>query len=151
MGGTYSKRIGRALKACRTLGEMSQDELAQKVGLAGGAVISAYEAGDKVPTLERAIDMALHLGVSLSQLVGEQGAAQAPQHITNNANGDHQTVYMNVEGSIVLMDDLRDILRTMLREELAVGRKQLLAELREALQEDRREEDAAPPETTEDD
>ena len=142
MGGAYGKRIGRALKLCRGLGQLSQEELAARVGLSSGAVIAAYEAGDKTPTLERAIEMALVLGVSLSQLTGEQLIAHLP-HVTNNVvNGEGHTVYQHVEGgTALLLEAMQQTVRQVVQEELAAGRAVLLHELRGVLREVAREGD----------
>lgn len=127
--GTHSKRVGKAIKACRDLGPVSQDELAAKVGLKDGAVISAYEAGDKMPTLERAIDMAYHLGVSMSQLVGEHNAQQLPLKIVQNVGGDNQRVYMHVEGTQVLLEDLERTIREVVQQELEKERARMMEEM----------------------
>ena len=143
MGGAYGKRIGRALKLCRGLGQLSQEELAARVGLSSGAVIAAYEAGDKTPTLERAIEMALVLGVSLSQLTGEQLIAPLP-HVTNNVvNGEGHTVYQHVEGgTAMLLEAMQQTVRQVVQEELAAGRAVLLHELRAVLREVARDGEA---------
>lgn len=134
-------KIGQAMKACRQLTQTKQDTLAHTVGLASGAVIAAYEAGDKQPTLLNAMAMAQALGVSTSQFVGEHTVSQLPLHVTNNANGDHQHVYQHVQGGAVLIETVRQVVR----EELARSREALVEELLAKLQAPAEADDERPP------
>jgi transcriptional regulator with XRE-family HTH domain len=128
---TRIQRIGKNIKMYRDQVDVTQDDLAQRVGFASGATISAIEAGEKAPSVEKLMDIAIQLGVGVGQLVGEQPAAAA--HITNNANGDHQTVYQHVEGLLKQSEELQAALRDMVREELAVLRAQVVQDVEAAL------------------
>lgn len=46
-------KIGKAIKKYRELKGISQTELATLIGLAGKDVISKYERGERLPTLEK--------------------------------------------------------------------------------------------------
>lgn len=109
-------RIGKNIKMFRDQLDMTQEELATRVNLSGGAQIAQFEAGTKVPSLEKAMDIATQLGVTLAQLVGE---VAPPTTVTNNANGDHQTVYQHVEGCL-LPDEVEQTLNDSLRSQLEV-------------------------------
>lgn len=114
-------RIGKNIKMFRDQLDMTQEELAARVNLSGGAQIAQFEAGTKVPSLEKAMDIATQLGVTLAQLVGE---VAPPTTVTNNANGDHQTVYQHVEGSL-LPEDLEQTFAESLRTHLTMHRTEL--------------------------
>lgn len=128
---TRIQRIGKNIKMYRDQVDVTQDDLAQRVGFASGATISAIEAGEKAPSVEKLMDIAIQLGVGVGQLVGEQVAAAA--HITNNANGDHQTVYQHVESLLAQSEEFQAALREMVREELAVLRAQVVQDVEAAM------------------
>jgi len=129
-GSTRIQRIGKNIKMYRDQCDVTQDDLANRVGFASGATISAIEAGEKAPSVEKLMDIAIQLGVGVGQLVGEQSAGSA--HITNNANGDHQTVYQHVEGLLAQSEDFQAVLRDMVREELETHRAQVVADVEAA-------------------
>jgi len=92
---------------------LTQEQLAERVHYANAGMISQIEDGLKSPSLEKAQDLAIQLGVSLSALVGET----VPLHtVTNNASGDH-TVIQNIEGHYCAMH----------QEDLAVMHEELRA------------------------
>lgn len=126
-GSTRVQRIGKNIRMYRDQIGVTQDDLATRVGFASGATISAIEAGEKAPSVEKLMDIAIQLGIGVSQLVGEQSAGTA--HITNNANGDHQTVYQHVEGLMAQSEEVQAALRDMVREELAAHLAQVVAEV----------------------
>lgn len=139
--GARMGRIGKNIKMFRDQANMTQDELATRVNLAGGAQIAQFEAGTKAPSLEKAMDIATQVGVSLSQLVGEHPPpGSAPGHVTNHIHGDNQTVYQHVEHATLLSEEMEQRLTALLREHLDTHRAELLrlfdvAALRQAIQE----------------
>jgi transcriptional regulator with XRE-family HTH domain len=124
MGSTRSMRVGKQMKALREEARLTQDDLASRAQLASGALIAQYEAGTKMPSLDKSMDLAIQLGVSLSELVGEH-ARGTTARITCNANGDHQTVYQHVEG-LMLTDDLEATLARLVTRVLDAQRPMLL-------------------------
>ena len=114
-------QTGKNLRMYREKAGLTQEQLAQLVRYSDKAMISMIEAGVKSPSLEKAQDLAVQLGITLSQLVGE---APPPTTVTNNANGDHQTVYQHVEGA-VLPEEFEHTLAERLREHLALHRQEL--------------------------
>jgi transcriptional regulator with XRE-family HTH domain len=87
-------QTGKNVRMFRERLKWTQEQLAAKVGYSNAGMISQIEDGLKSPSLEKAQDLAVQLGVSLSQLVGD---APAWHTVTNNATGDH-TVIQNIEG-----------------------------------------------------
>jgi hypothetical protein len=98
-------------------------------------VFAANEAGEKTPSLWKAMDMAIQLGVSLSELVGEHTRGTGTV-VTNNANGDHQTVYQHVEGGVLTEDleaKLAAVVAAALVQVLESQRQVLVTALTEAV------------------
>ena len=58
------------LKICRIKADMTQEELAQSLGLSRGQIISNYELGKSYPDIPRLIKMAALFGVSTDFLLG---------------------------------------------------------------------------------
>lgn len=143
--GVRTVRIGKNIRMFRDQASMTQDELATQVNLSGGAQIAQYEAGSKMPTLEKAMDIATQLGVSLSQLVGEHPPPGSPcGHVTNHIHGDNQTVYQHVERACLLGEEGGTLLSTVMQQHLEAHRLELLRlfnpqALREAVREAVRE------------
>lgn len=126
MQGVRAVRIGKNIKMFRDQASMTQDELATNVNLAGGAQISQFEAGTKSPTLEKAMDIATQLGVSLSQLVGEHPPpGTVGGHVTNHIHGDNQTVYQHVERACLLGEEAETLLSTLVQQHLDNHRQEL--------------------------
>jgi DNA-binding XRE family transcriptional regulator len=128
-------RLGKNIKMLRDQHDMTQDALAGRVHFSSGAVIAAIEAGEKTPSLWKAMDMAIQLGVSLSELVGEHARGSGTM-VTNNANGDHQTVYQHVEGGILTEDleaKLAGVVASALVQVLESQRQVLVVALTEAV------------------
>lgn len=124
--GVRTVRIGKNIRMFRDQASMTQDELATQVNLSGGAQIAQYEAGSKMPTLEKAMDIATQLGVSLSQLVGEHPPPGSPcGHVTNHIHGDNQTVYQHVERACLLGEEGGTLLQTLLTQHLEQQRLEL--------------------------
>lgn len=67
-GSDLTKLIGRNVKAARTRLDLTQNELAEKLGL-DTLTISRLETGVQMPTIERLNEIAAVLQVSLSILV----------------------------------------------------------------------------------
>ena len=125
--GVRAVRIGKNLKMFRDQANMTQDELATGVNLAGGAQIAQYEAGTKLPSLEKAMDIATQLGVSLSQLVGEHPPpGSLPGHVTNHIHGDNQTVYQHVERACLVTEETETLLTTLVQQQLEAHRLELM-------------------------
>jgi transcriptional regulator with XRE-family HTH domain len=124
-------QFGKNVEMYRKRLAWTQGELAQKVGYAHAGMISQIEDGLKSPSLEKAQDLAVQLGVSLSQLVGETPALHS---VTNNATGDH-TVIQNIEGHYCAVhhEDLQAGLRELLRAALDEHRQWLVREVRDIL------------------
>jgi transcriptional regulator with XRE-family HTH domain len=125
--GARAVRIGKNIKMFRDQADMTQEELATQLGLAGGAQISQFEAGTKLPPLEKAMDIASQLGVSLSQLVGEHPPpGTLPGHVTNHIHGDNQTVYQHVERACMVTEDTETLLTTLVQQQLEQHRLELV-------------------------
>jgi transcriptional regulator with XRE-family HTH domain len=117
--GARAVRIGKNIKMFRDQASLTQEELATRVNLAGGAQIAQYEAGTKTPSLEKAMDIAIQLGVSLSQLVGEHPPpGTALGHVTNHIHGDNQTVYQHVERACLLTEETETLLAHLVEQAL---------------------------------
>lgn len=67
------KILAQRLKQSRTEKQLTQKALAEKVGTTA-ATISAYEKGDKKPSLENITNIAKYLGVSIDWLCGNDDA-----------------------------------------------------------------------------
>lgn len=131
-GGVRTAKLPPNLKRYREAAQLKQNELGKLLGHKDGAQVSAWEAGDKVPTLELTLEMAAQLGVSTSQLVGEVPPTVPGAHVTNNVvNGEHHTVYQHVEGPLLMSDDALARLRTVVEEVVDARCAQLLDELRQ--------------------
>lgn len=115
-GRARMERTGKTVRMYREQRTLSEKELARRVGYADASMISHIEAGLKSPSLEKAQDLAVHLGISLSQLVGEAGACHT---VTNNATGPH-TVIQNIEGHYCALprEDLVRLIQGAVREGL---------------------------------
>jgi transcriptional regulator with XRE-family HTH domain len=125
--GVRAVRIGKNIKMFRDQANMTQDELATQVNLAGGPQISQYESGSKLPSLEKAMDIAIQLGVSLSQLVGEHPPpGTLSGHVTNHIHGDNQTVYQHVERACLVTEDTETLLTTLIQQQLEQHRLELV-------------------------
>jgi len=125
--GVRAVRIGKNMKMFRDQANMTQEELATGVNLAGGAQIAQYEAGTKLPSLEKAMDIATQLGVSLSQLVGEHPPpGTLPGHVTNHIHGDNQTVYQHVERACLVTEDTETLLTALIQQQLEAHRLELV-------------------------
>jgi transcriptional regulator with XRE-family HTH domain len=124
-------QFGKNVEMHRKRLTWTQAELAQKVGYSNAGMISQIEDGLKSPSLEKAQDLAVQLGVSLSQLVGESPGLHS---VTNNATGDH-TVIQNIEGHYcaVHQEELQAGLRGALQAALDEHRQWLLREVRDIL------------------
>lgn len=114
-------QTGKNLRMYREKAGLTQEELARLVRYSDKAMIAQIEAGVKSPSLEKAQDLAVQLGITLSQLVGE---VAPPTTVTNNANGDHQTVYQHVEGAM-LSEEMEQSLSDSLKAHLEVHRQEL--------------------------
>jgi transcriptional regulator with XRE-family HTH domain len=103
-------QTGKNVRMYRERLKWTQEQLAERVGYSNAGMISQIEDGIKSPSLEKAQDLAVQLGVSLSQLVGDAGAWHT---VTNNATGDH-TVIQNIEGHycVLKLDDLHALVQT---------------------------------------
>lgn len=124
-------QTGKNVKMYRERLKWTQEQLAAKVGYSNAGMISQIEDGLKSPSLEKAQDLAVQLGVSLSQLVGDIN----PFHtVTNNANGDH-AVIQNVEGHYcaVHREDLQAVLQAFVRNALDEHRASLVREVRDIM------------------
>lgn len=64
-------RVGDAVRSARVQRGWSMAELARRVGYSDASMIKQIEQGHKLPSLEKARALALHLGVTLCQLVGD--------------------------------------------------------------------------------
>jgi transcriptional regulator with XRE-family HTH domain len=139
--GVRAVRIGKNMRMFRDQANMTQEALATGVNLAGGAQIAQYEAGTKLPSLEKAMDIATQLGVSLSQLVGELPPVLSGSPITNNVvNGEHHTVYQHVEGPLLMSDAFEARLRKVVEEVVDARCEKLLEEMRRIVQDVVREQ-----------
>lgn len=87
----WTVRRGKRLRELREARQLTQQELALRVGLSSGAVIAAIEAGDKTPKLSRIDDMAAHLGVTTAELLGDTAPRTTP-HMTSTVTGDYNLV-----------------------------------------------------------
>jgi len=106
-------RTGKNIRMYRERLGWSQEQLAAKVHYSDASMITQIEAGTKSPSLDKAEDLAIQLGVPLSALVGEPCAAHG---VTNNASGDH-TVIQNIDGHYCALD--RETLGQLVDERLA--------------------------------
>jgi DNA-binding XRE family transcriptional regulator len=144
--GIRTAKVGPNLKRYREEAKLQQQELGRLLGHKDGAQVCAWEAGDKVPTLELTLETAALLGVSTSQLVGEVPPPAPGTHVTNNVvNGEHHTVYQHVEGPIVMSEAWEARLRKVVEEVVEARCQRLLEELRQLVQEVRREQEDEPP------
>lgn len=73
---TFSKK----LKTLRELADMSQRELADRLGLST-VMISQYENGKKMPSRETLTKIATVFGTSVSDLLGESQDDELPEEI----------------------------------------------------------------------
>jgi len=106
---------------------LTQEQLAERVHYSNAGMISQIEDGLKSPSLEKAQDLAIQLGVSLSELVGDT----PPRHtVTNHASGDH-TVIQNIEGHYcaVHREDLTALVKQCMAEGLAAVQTSLVETL----------------------
>lgn len=82
--------LGRSIKLCRTNRGLSQDELAQKVGLSA-SYISLIEKGDRDPAMSTVEKIAMALGVPISLLTflaADPGELKAvPQEVRDKLAG----------------------------------------------------------------
>lgn len=93
-------RVGKNVRMHRERLSLTQEQLAARVHYSDASMIHQIEQGVKSPSLEKAQDLAVQLGVTLSQLVGDAGAYHT---VTNHATGDH-TVIQNIEGHDCTLD-----------------------------------------------
>src|SRR5262245_6284090 len=135
IGAKRMSRIGRNIQMRRDRLGLTQAQLGTAVGYSDGSMIAQIEGGVKSPTLDKAQDIAIQLGISLSELVGET----VPVHtVTNHASGDH-TVIQNIEGHYcgVQQEALRglvqDIVQAAMTELTATLTTLLTATLQEIL------------------
>jgi transcriptional regulator with XRE-family HTH domain len=150
-GGVRSAKLPPNLKRYREAAQLKQNELGRLLGHKDGAQVSAWEAGDKVPTLELTLETAAQLGVSTSQLVGELPPVLPGAHITNNVvNGEHHTVYQHVEGPLLMSNEFEAKLRKVVEEVVDARCAQLVEELRRVVQDVVQEHGAAPGPSEED-
>ena len=68
-----SINFGKRLKAAREAKGLKQKELAEQIPVAP-QLLSAYEKGSKLPTLERIVEIANCLGTSIDSLIGRDTA-----------------------------------------------------------------------------
>ncbi len=90
---------GDRLKALRKEKNMSQDELANLVGVSKSS-ISCYEKGTRTPSIETMIDFMTLFGVSSDYLIGSDNLIKT---ITNDEN--NFTVLSREE--IIFLDELK--------------------------------------------
>ena len=131
-------QVGANVRTYRMARGWSKAQLAQMVGYANATMIHQIEEGLKQPSSQQLQVLARVLGVTVSDLVGDR---QAPVSVTNTANGDHQRVYQHVEGSILMLEEVQESVRAIVREELQASRDLLVAEIRMVLREAAREAD----------
>lgn len=117
-------QTGKNLRMYREKAGMTQEELAHLVRYSDKAMIAQIEAGVKSPSLEKAQDLAVQLGITVSQLIGE---APPPQTVSMASTGDH-AVIQNIAGRYCTLhaDTVVDRLEQVLTAALAEMR-QLLA------------------------
>lgn len=63
------KRLGTQIRALRESNNMSQRELAHKLGVSYG-LISLWESGDRQPLLDNLVRLANVFSVSVTELIG---------------------------------------------------------------------------------
>jgi len=143
-GGVRTAKLPPNIRRYREAAKLKQYELGRLLGHKDGAQVSAWEAGDKVPTLELTAETAVHLGITTSQLLGEVPPAVPGAHITNNVvNGDHHTVYQHVEGPVLMSDEFEVRLRKVVEEVVDARCDKLVEEMRQIVREVVREQEAA--------
>src|SRR5699024_3009164 len=76
-----NKFIGNKIRYYRKLAKLTQDELAEKLGLAKGT-ISNYESGYRTPQQDRLFELAEVLGISINDLF----PPTVDSNIKNNIN-----------------------------------------------------------------
>jgi DNA-binding XRE family transcriptional regulator len=149
--GVRTQKVSKNLKQFREQAGLKQNELGLLVGHKSGAKVSMWESGAGVPPLELAAELAAHLGVTTSQLLGEAEPPSQGSHVTNNViNGDQHTIYQHVEGGALLMTaELQQAIRTIVEEVVDARCQQLATQLeqtfRQALREAARAADGADP------
>jgi DNA-binding XRE family transcriptional regulator len=140
-GGVRTAKVPPNLKRYREAAQLKQNELGRLLGHKDGAQVCAWEAGGKVPTLELASDLAAHLGITTSQLLGEVPPVVPGAHVTNNVvNGDHHTVYQHVEGPVLMSEDFEVRLRKVVEEVVDARCAKLVEELRRVVRDVVREQ-----------
>lgn len=141
-GGVRTQKLPQLVKHYREGAGLKQNELGRLLGHKDGSQVSAWEAGDKVPTLETTLEMAAQFGVTASQLVGEVERPQPGAPVTNNiVNGSHQTVYNHVEGLPLMTEAFEERLRKVVEEVVDARCERLVQELRVMLREAARDAD----------
>jgi transcriptional regulator with XRE-family HTH domain len=136
------EHFGKKVQQLRLARGWSQEELRRRAGYANATMIQHIEQGLKRPSMEKAAELARVFGVSVSDLVGD---AVPGGCVTNNANGDHQTVFQHVEGRRLMGDELHKILREVVREVVDARCDKLVEELRGVVREVIREQEDVRP------
>lgn len=130
-------RVGKNVRMYREQAGLTQDQLADRVRYSDASMIHQIEQGLKSPSLEKAHALAIQLGISMSELMGEA----FPWHtVTNNASGDH-TVIQNIEGHYCAIS--KEDLTRLLDARLAAFEARLLVQMGELLRQWRANEERA--------
>jgi transcriptional regulator with XRE-family HTH domain len=133
------REMGKKVQQLRLAQGWTREELGRRVDYAT-AMIQLIEQGLRRPSIEKAAELARVFGVSVSDLLGD---AVHKCRVTNNANGDHQTVFQHVEGRRPMGDELHEILREVVREVVDARCDKLVEEMRQVVREVVREEEDA--------
>ena len=73
-----ARQIGERLRALRLERGMKQDTLAHEAGYSSRSAIAQFENGFAVPSVDKALEIARALGVSIGALLGEQEPQEVP-------------------------------------------------------------------------
>lgn len=68
LGGSLGMTVGERIRAARIMANMSQKELADKIGNTSHSIIWQYEQDERHPKLEKLVKIASALGVPVSAL-----------------------------------------------------------------------------------
>lgn len=98
------------LAEARKMRNMSQRQLAEAAGLSSGSV-SAYEKGQKIPTVDSAASIAGVLGVSLDWLVSDAPLAEATAPSAGSVGDAARAFLVLVEAGVVDAAEHTHILR----------------------------------------
>jgi transcriptional regulator with XRE-family HTH domain len=97
--------FGARLRACRRERDMSQDELAQKMGTSK-QVISRYEIGMRVPKITVASEFARILGVPVDYLLGNTDDRRVPEEFGDIRGVRRYDEIVAIERAALRMSDV---------------------------------------------